>query len=199
MNFSDVIDRLSEATAFDLYRMRAAIDRALEQPQLFEVVRARLRVGQVVEYFDSRANAIRIAQVLDLRRKQVLLIDLATRMRWLITYAAINVDGAQVSPGRKPRRGLDRTELAVGDVVGFVDRDQRPRSGCVLRLSEKTVSVRCGCEQWRIAYALLYRVIDSQMAEGEPAASDSGYRDAVRAISGETSVDTTEGVGDSVA
>lgn len=178
MNFSDVIDRLHEATAFDLYRMRAAVDRALEQPCWFEAVRARLRVGQIVEYFDSRANTTRTAQILELRRKQVLVVDTTTRMRWLLTYAAINVDGASVLSFQRPRRGLDRCELAVGDVVGFVDRDQRPRSGCLLRLNEKTVTLRCGREQWRISYSLLYRVIDSQAAGENVPAGESVCLDA---------------------
>lgn len=180
MNFSDFIDRLHEATAFDLYRMRAAVDRALEQPRWFEAVRARLRIGQIVEYFDSRENTTRTAQVLELRRKQVLVVDSATRMRWLLTYAAINVDGVHASSCQKPRRGLDRSELAVGDVVGFVDRDQRPRSGCLLRLNEKTATLRCGREQWRISYSLLYRVIDSQAAEDDVPAGESVYLDAPR-------------------
>ena len=33
MNFSEVINSLNSASAFDLYRMRAAIDRVLDDPR----------------------------------------------------------------------------------------------------------------------------------------------------------------------
>ena len=49
MNFSDVLKQLNQASAFELFRMRAAINRVLEQPTWVAAIRARLRVGQTVE------------------------------------------------------------------------------------------------------------------------------------------------------
>ena len=96
MNFSDVLKGLNQASAFELFRMRAAINRVLDQPQWVDAVRGRLRVGQVVEYFDSQANAACQAKIIELRRKQALVLDIATQTRWLISYASINLDGADV-------------------------------------------------------------------------------------------------------
>ena len=81
MNFSDVVKALSQASAFELYRTRAAIDRVLDQPQWVDAIRVRLRVGQFVEYFDCQANAACRSQILELRRKHVLLLELATDRR----------------------------------------------------------------------------------------------------------------------
>jgi len=167
MNFSDVLKALNQASAFELFRMRAAINRVLDQPQWVDAVRGRLRVGQVVEYFDSQANAACQATIIELRRKQALVLDIATQTRWLISYASINLDGADVQIREQVRRGLGRNEVAVGEVLGFLDREQRERSGKVVRLNDKTVTLLCGGLRWRVPYALLHRVVDARAIEGE--------------------------------
>lgn len=167
MNFSETIAALTNASAFDLYRLRAAIDRVLDQPGWMDAVRSRLRVGQTIQYFDPAANRLEQAQVLELRRKQAVVLDQSTQKRWLISYAAINLDGADVEIREQPRRGLGRNEVAIGDAVGFVDRNHQQHSGRILRLNDKTVTLMCGQQQWRVAYALLHRVVDTSAAPGD--------------------------------
>lgn len=167
MNFSETIAALNSASAFELYRLRAAIDRVLDQPGWMEAVRSRLRVGQPIQYFDPAANRSHQGQVLELRRKQAVVLDLVTQKRWLISYAAINLDGADVEIREKPRQGLGRNEVAVGDVVGFMDRNHQQRSGQILRLNDKTVTLMCGRQQWRVAYGLLHRVVNGSASSGE--------------------------------
>ena len=86
MNFSETIAALNSASAFDLYRLRAAIDRVLDHPGWMVAVQARLRVGQTIDYFDPPANRSHHGQILELRRKQAVVLDLATQKRWLISY-----------------------------------------------------------------------------------------------------------------
>lgn len=167
MNFSETIANLNHASAFELYRLRAAIDRVLDQPDWMMAVRARLRIGQAIQYFDPAANRAQPGQLLELRRKQAVVLDVATHKRWLISYAAINLDGTDVEIREKPKQGLGRNEVAAGDIVGFVDRDQQQRSGRILRLNDKTVTLLCGQQQWRVAYGLLHRVVDGDSAHGE--------------------------------
>jgi len=167
MNFSETIATLNSASAFELFRLRAAIDRVLDQPGWVDAVRSRLRMGQTIHYFDSAANRSKQGQILELRRKQAVVLDLATVKRWLISYAAINLEGADVEIREKPRQGLGRNEVATGDVVGFMDRDHQQRSGRILRLNDKTVTLLCGQQQWRVAYALLHRVVDGSALSGE--------------------------------
>lgn len=165
MNFSDVLKALNQASAFELYRMRAAIDRALDEPRWLLAIQSRLRVGESIEYFDSQANNLRRGQVLELRRKQAVILDQDDGRRWLIPYVAINLDGADVQIREQPRQGLGRNEVAVGDRLGFVDRNQQQRSGRVIRLNDKTVTLLCGGQQWRVAYCFLHRVVDSAVVE----------------------------------
>jgi hypothetical protein len=161
MNYTDTLSSLNQASAFDLFRLRAAIDRVLDQPGWMTAVQASLRVGQTVEYFDPQANRAFKGQLLEMRRKQVVILDLDTRKRWLISYAAINLDGADVEIREQPKQGLGRNAVAIGDVVGFIDKNQQQRSGQIVRLNDKTVTLRVGNQQWRVSYALLHRVVDS--------------------------------------
>jgi hypothetical protein len=167
LNFTEIVATLGQASAFDLFRLRAAIDRVLDQPGWMMAVQARLRVGQEIEYFDPQANRSFKGQLLEMRRKQAVVLDRETRKRWLISYAAINLDGADVEIREQPQQGLSRQAVAVGDVVGFVDRDQRQRSGKILRLNDKTVTLQVGHQQWRVAYALLHRVVESSASAGK--------------------------------
>jgi len=92
MNFSDVLKALNQASAFELYRMRAAIDRVLDEPRWLLAIQFRLQIGQPIEYFDAQANSPRRGQLLELRRKQAVILDKGDGKRWLISYAAINRD-----------------------------------------------------------------------------------------------------------
>ncbi len=165
MNFTDVLKALNSASAFELYRMRAAIDRVLDEPRWLLSVQSRLRVGQLVEYFDPQANTLRHGQVLEMRRKQAVVLDKDDGRRWLISYAAINLDGADVQIREQSQKGLGRNEVAVGEVVGFIDRNQHQRSGQIVRLNDKTVTLLCNNQQWRVAYSLLHRVVESDVIE----------------------------------
>jgi len=162
MNFSEVIKTLNQASAFELYRMRAAISRVLEEPRWLQAIQFRLQVGQMVQFFDTQANTMKRGQVLEMRRKQVVVLDLdAAPQRWLLSYAAINIDGLDVQIREQKPQGLGRNEVVVGEVVGFLDRDQQQRTGRVLRLNDKTVTLQCDKLQWRVAYSYLHRVLDA--------------------------------------
>ncbi|MBA3057330.1 MAG: hypothetical protein KJ614_13660 [Gammaproteobacteria bacterium] len=160
MNFSDVFQTLNHASAFDLYRLQAAIDRVLGEPRWLQAVQSRLKVGQNVQFFDIRANKLKPGQVLEMRRKELVVLDLEQPMRWTLSYAAINLDGADVQIREQKPLGLGRNEVGIGDVVGFLDREQQQRTGKIIRLNDKTVTLQCDRMQWRVAYSLLHRVVD---------------------------------------
>lgn len=169
MNFSEVFQTLNQASAFDLYRLRAAIDRVLDEPRWLQAIQSRLKVGQEVQFFDPRANKLKRGQVLEMRRKEVVVLDMEDAVRWVLSYAAINLDGADVQIREQKPQGLGRNEVALGDVVGFVDRDQQQRTGQIIRLNDKTVTLQCGLGQWRVAYSFLHRVVDVDSAVHEVA------------------------------
>jgi hypothetical protein len=49
MNFSDVLKTLNQASSFELYRMRAAIDKVLHEPCRQMAIYAKLRIGQDIK------------------------------------------------------------------------------------------------------------------------------------------------------
>lgn len=165
MDYSALLSALNQASGFDLYRLRAAIDRTLADPKWVMAIQSQLQLGQKIEYFDARDNRLWPGQIMEFRKKEALVHNLETGVLWLIAYTAINLDGADVRIRETPRRGLGRHEVAVGDIVGFFDHDKRQRTGCVVRLNDKTVSLVADGQKWRVAYAFLQRVIDVDMAE----------------------------------
>lgn len=120
-----------------------------------------------MEYFDPQTNASHVGQLLELRRKQAVVLDKATGQRWLISYAAINLDGADVEIREKPPEGLGRNDVAIGDRVGFVGRGHKERSGRIIRLNDKTVNLECERQQWRVSHILLHGVVDSDANVGD--------------------------------
>ena len=58
------------------------------------------------------------------------------------------------------RKGWDATRVAVGDTVGFFDRDGNERYGKVTRLNQKTVTLDCDNGKWRVPYKFLFKVLD---------------------------------------
>ena len=85
----------------------------------------------------------------------------------MISYVAINLDGVDVNILEKAQHGLGRNQVAMGEIVGFVDRNLEQRSGRVVRLNDKTVTLMCGQQQWCVAYGLIHRVVDSSASIGE--------------------------------
>ena len=165
MNFSDVLNALNDASAFELFRMRAAITVALDDPARINAIQAKLRPGQSVEYFEVRDNKQRFGTILELRRKTAMILDRDDGQRWLIEYPSINLGGADVQIRQTAQRGLNRNEIAVGEIVGYVDRQGQERSGRVTRLNDKTVSLAFGDQHWRVAYCFLHRVMEADIVE----------------------------------
>jgi hypothetical protein len=61
--------------------------------------------------------------------------------------------------------GLDKSQVGVGDRIGFEARDGEILYGEVIRLNPKTVTVAVeGGGQWRVAYSYLFPVIEGQEA-----------------------------------
>lgn len=171
MNFSDVLQALDQASTFELFRLRAAIDGLIDAPARLLAIQRQLQIGQVVEYFDAAANARRTGSILALRRKVAVLLDRDDGKRWLIDYAAINLGGVDVHIRHPAPRGVSRNEIAVGDIVGFLDRAGRQCSGRVIKRNDKTASLLVGEQQWRVAYGLLHRVLEADVVEqGRPRA-----------------------------
>ena len=69
MNFSKIVSDLEDASAFDLYRLRCAIERILDDPQKILQVKQSLRIGAKVFWFDDIENREIEAEVVEIKKK----------------------------------------------------------------------------------------------------------------------------------
>jgi hypothetical protein len=157
VNYAALLEALQQASGFELFRLRAAIDRALSAPERIDAIRRCIKRGQRIEYFDARDNRLYGGLVLEMRNTTLVILDTERAVRILIDYAALNLDGADTVIRDSSAKGIDRQEVAVGDFVGFQDRDGNQRHGKVVRLNSKTVTLDCNGHPWRVAYTLLHR------------------------------------------
>lgn len=161
MNYAAVLEALQQASGFELFRLRAAIDRALNDPTRINAIRRCVHRGQRVAYFDARDNRQYTGLVMEMRNNSVIVMDVERTVHLQLDYAALNLDGADTVIRERAAQGLGRQELAVGDHLGFHDRDGRQRHGTVVRLNDKTVTLDCDGHPWRVSYTLLHRLIDA--------------------------------------
>lgn len=164
---SDVIEYdqlaafLKNASLFETYRLSVAIQNELDNPERIEAVRKKFKEGDVIEYFLEETNTLVCAKVLKKKRKYVSVQNVGDEKRWKIPYYMININSREFN-FNTPGKGLDKNSAKVGDSVGF-NNDGEEVVGCIERLNPKTVSIlTTKGQRWRVAYALLYTVIDGE-------------------------------------
>lgn len=163
MDYSEIIERLKEASSFDLHRLQVAINQQLESPQRTEEIRRRLKLGQRISYFDERENRLIEAKIIKLKRTRVLVEHISDKERWNIPFYYINLDGVDTDISFSRKTGLEKSQLSVGDVVGFQDKQNNDVYGKIIRLNQKTVSLVTDTNaKWRVGYKFLYLVIDGE-------------------------------------
>lgn len=160
MDYSAIVRAIDHCTGFDLYRLYVAIGKMLEDPKRITEVKRRLHPGDPVEYLDPVKNRVVAAKLIKFQRTRVLVENLEEHEEWSIPYYALNIHGADTGITQNVKEGLGRNEVAVGDQVGFFDRDGNERYGKVIRLNQKTVTLDCNNQKWRVAYRFLFKVLD---------------------------------------
>ncbi|MEM9484741.1 MAG: hypothetical protein AAGA83_13755 [Cyanobacteria bacterium P01_F01_bin.116] len=160
VDYSAIVRAIDQCTGFDLYRLYVAIGKMLEDPKRITEVKRRLHAGDTVEYLDPVKNRVVTAKLIKFQRTKVVVKNLENQEEWIIPYYALNIYGANTTITEDIKEGLGRNEVAVGDHVGFFDRDGNERYGNVIRLNQKTVTLDCNNQKWRVAYSFLFKVID---------------------------------------
>jgi len=167
MDYSKLVEELKQASLFDLYRLDVAITHQLENPQRIKEIKSRLRLGQVVTYFDIRENRLMDAEIIKFKRTNVLVKNLHDSALWNIPFYWINMENADTDIHTSSGKGVEKSELKVGDAVRYQDRQNRDVYGKVIKLNRKTATVLITTgEQWRVTYSYLHLVIDG--VQGHP-------------------------------
>lgn len=163
MNYTHLLNEFKKASLFDLYRMQVAISNELDNPDRLVTFKQYLRIGMEITYFDSVQNRLMSARLMELRRKTALILDLEQKVTLVIPYYMINIENLETTIYENTD-DLTANNLAVGDCVGF-NKDGEDIVGVIKRLNHKTVTLTTNIgQEWRVAYALLYRVHDAEVA-----------------------------------
>ena len=154
-----IMSALENASDLELLQLRTAIGHMLQNPKRIVAIRQRLHTGQPVEFWslqDRRTYRGRIAQF---KPDQLLIHRDDNRFAW-VEYAALIIEGLQSAPEAPSRPMLRREDFRVGDTVGFEGRDLLQHVGKIVRLNQKSATVSSDDGEWRVSYALLYRVVE---------------------------------------
>ena len=168
LDYSALLQTLNDATLFDLWRLRAAISRSLEDPARLAAIRRQLHVGMVVRYFEASENRDLSAEILKIKRSRALVRNLHDGGRWDLPFYMLNLQGVDTSIRTASKaQQVDRAQLRVGDKVGYFDRDHQERYGEVIRLNPKKAKVRLTTgEVWHVPYSMLFYVLEGQTRQG---------------------------------
>ena len=163
MNYSEILKSLQQASSFDLYRLRVAISRQLESPERILAIRNQLHIGQEVEIFNDGENKSEMAIIRKFNPTSVAIVLVEDQASWRVPYFWVNLDGADVSLKNTAKKGIEKNALSIGDTVGFRSREGHEIYGEIIRLNQKTVTLKTVQGEWRVAYGLLFPVVDSSV------------------------------------
>lgn len=76
MNYSDIIDALDKASAFDLYRLQMAIDNMIDDPKRIIEIKMALRLDQEIEHYDASSNRMEPAIVKQIKQTKAVVKNL---------------------------------------------------------------------------------------------------------------------------
>jgi len=96
MDYSRILNELNSASLFELYRLNASIHQQLKDPIKLDLIKDVLMVGQVIKYFEAAENRLIDAEILELKRTQVLVKNIHNGESWNIPYYFINIDDSNI-------------------------------------------------------------------------------------------------------
>lgn len=165
-----LIEDLPMATSAELYQLSWVIDQLLADPRRIVQARGQLHTGQQVQYFNWDDGKLRSARVVSMKDRRVTVLDEAARAHFTLPYAAIvpteltagEAAGKTPEPSqlRPPPEIADRADFRVGQRVSFTDQHLQRRVGLIVRINQRTATLDCDGQTWRVAFGLLNRLVD---------------------------------------
>lgn len=169
MDYSHILQELNKASLFDLNRLRSAIYHELLNPNRIAQIKAQIKVGQHISYFDHQSNDLVEADILEINKTRCLVRNLADQQKWHIPFYSLNLENVDtdIQPPRNAI-GIPKQSLKIGSIVGFLDKNHNELFGEVIRLNPKRATIRIsGKSEWLVPYSQLFPVIEGEAAEAE--------------------------------
>ena len=167
MDYTTILQELNKASLFDLHRLQSAIYQELLNPKRIEQIKAQIKTGQSISYFDPQSNSLVDAVILKIQITRCLVKNIKDQKTWNLPFYYLNLD--DVDPDIKPARnavGIPKNTLKVGARVGFKDKHNNELFGEVIRLNPKTATIKINeHSQWLVHYNHLFRVIEGEIGD----------------------------------
>jgi len=167
MDYTTILQELNKASLFDLHRLQSAIYQELLNPKRIEQIKAQIKTGQSISYFDPQSNSLVDAVILKIQITRCLVRNIKDQKTWNLPFYYLNLD--DVDPDIKPARnavGIPKNTLKVGARVGFKDKNNNELFGEVIRLNPKTATIKINeHSQWLVHYNQLFWVIEGEIGD----------------------------------
>ena len=160
MNYTEIIEELEKASLFDLYRLVHALSDEIKNPAKIQIVKNNLRVGQIVSNYNAKHNKLNDVEIIEMNQSNCVVRDISNDSFWTTPYAAFNLDSVDISIATNQKYGLKKHQISTGEILTFLDNDNKQRYGEVIRLNQKSVTLLVDDSKWRVAYSLLGKNID---------------------------------------
>jgi hypothetical protein len=92
MDYSAILQELNKASLFDLHRLQSAIYQELSNPTRLDQIKARLKAGQLISYFDPQSNSLIDAVILKVQRTRCLVRNINDQKSWELPFSYLNLD-----------------------------------------------------------------------------------------------------------
>ena len=165
-----LIEDLPMASSAELYQLSWAIEQLLADPRRMVQARGQLHTGQQVQYLDWNDGKLRAARVVAMKDRRVTVLDEASRTPLAVPYAAIVPSASGVtepaagasaqSKPTPPPEIARRADFRVGNRVSFTDQNLQHRVGLIVRVNQRTATIDCDGQSWRVAFGLLRHLVD---------------------------------------
>lgn len=167
MDYTTILQELNKASLFDLHRLQSAIYQELINPKRIDQIKAQLKIGQSISYFDPQSNDLVDAVILKIQITRCLVRNIKDNKTWNIPFYYLNLDdvNADIQPP-KNAVGIPKNSLKVGDRVGFKGKQNNDLFGEVIRLNLKRATIKINEQsQWLVHYSHLFWVIDGEIGD----------------------------------
>lgn len=168
-----LIEDLPMASSAELYQLSWVIEQLLADPRRIVQVRAQLHMGQQVQYLHWADGKLRSARVVGMHGDHVAIQDAGYSKAFKVHYAAIHTEPAdapaessaaptdmELTRPSPPPEVPGRADFRVGNRVTFTDKNLQHRVGLIVRVNQRTATLDCDGQQWRVGFELLRHLVD---------------------------------------
>ncbi|MCP4320306.1 MAG: hypothetical protein GY951_14215 [Psychromonas sp.] len=164
MNIQHIFQELQSASDFELFRLKVAMNKLLDDPDRVNALRKKMTIGMQVDYFCEERNRAIACRLVDIKRSRASVIEIETGQSWTLPFYYLNLDHISTEVTTNSKLGMSKAELYVGSTVGFIDsRDNQECIGQVVKLNPKRAVILIANTKWNVPYQMLFPVINSEL------------------------------------